>query len=472
MFGTFHRDRSCGSKGYVTRRFGQNRSVDARKVSAISKTPRREVDFVTHLPITLRPDPTRVVIKPFVPAEAPPGYVTLGNLRAQRIVDKVLAMDAQTVTAELKRVCDGLSARYNASDRVLMRRFVEVNGVIFAKCSVSDQRALLIGAYFSEEYAFEAVALFNPSIVAHPDQSGLANGATRFVLSLRAVGEGHLSSVSFRTGIIDAQNAVIVDPPSPLATVSRIEIVRHPAGDDQFVRLTSDERRDLSEVVLFPVTPAQRHGIEDVRLVRFSDDDGATGYYGTYTAFSGQEIRQELLATRDFISFDLHPLHGSATANKGMALFPRRIDGHYAMLGRQDHESIWFLQSDDLYRWDGGQRIITPTFPWEIVQLGNGGSPIELDEGWLVLVHGVGAVRNYSIGAFLLDKRDPTKVIGRTASPLIRPTSDERFGYVPNIAYSCGAMLHGRTLIMPYALADSITTFATIPIDQLLAALA
>ena len=412
-----------------------------------------------------------MVIKPFVPAEAAPGFVTSGNLRAQRIVDQILALEPAAMAQELQRICSGLSARYRASEEILLRRFDEVNGVIFAKCAISRDQAMLVGAFFSEEYAFEAVALFNPSIVLHPDQSGVLPGAARFVLSLRAVGEGHLSSITFRTGTIDADNAITLDTPCPLASVPRIDLVQSPACDDQFVRLSSDGGRDLSEVVLFPVTPAQRHGIEDLRLVQFTDDDGETRYYGTYTAFSGQEVRQELLATRDFVSFDLHPLHGSATANKGMALFPRRIDGRYAMLGRQDHESIWFLKSDDLYRWDGGQRIITPRFPWEIVQLGNGGSPIELDEGWLVLAHGVGAVRNYCIGAFLLDKRNPAKLLGRTASPLIRPTSDERFGYVPNIAYSCGAMLHGRTLILPYALADSITTFATIPIDRLLAAM-
>jgi predicted GH43/DUF377 family glycosyl hydrolase len=237
------------------------------------------------------------------------------------------------------------------------------------------------------------------------------------------------------------------------------------------VRLTCEADRNLSEVVLFPVTPAQRHGIEDLRMVRFTEDDGTSSYYGTYTAFSGQDIRQELLATRDFRTFELRPLHGSATANKGMALFPRRIDGRYAMLGRADHESIWYHTSGELCRWDGGQRIIRPRFAWELVQLGNGGSPIEIDEGWLVLAHGVGAVRNYCIGAFLLDKRDPSKLLARTARPLIRPTLDERFGYVPNIAYSCGALVLGRTLILPYALADSITTFATMPLDQLLSAM-
>jgi len=413
-----------------------------------------------------------VVIKPFVPAEAPPGYITSGYLRAQRIVDQVLAMQPAIMAGELARICESLSARYRDIDRILLRRFAEVNGVIFAHCDLPRDQAMLVGAYFSEEYAFEAVALFNPSIVLHPDQSGIAPGAARFVLSLRAIGEGHLSSVTFRTGVIAEDNAVTIDPHCPQATVPRIDMVRSPTCDDQFVRMTCEGGSSLSEVVLFPVTPAQRHGIEDLRMVRFTGDDGAVTYHGTYTAFSGQDIRQELLTTHDFTSFDLHALHGSATANKGMALFPRKIGGRFAMLGREDHESIWFLMSDDLYRWDGGQRIIKPLFPWELVQLGNGGSPIEIDEGWLVLAHGVGAVRNYCIGAFLLDKQDPTRILARTPGPLIRPSLDERFGYVPNIAYGCGALVHGRTLILPYALADSITTFASMPIDSLLAYMA
>ena len=441
----------------------------ARKALAITIPARCAADFVSHKAITLRPNPARVVIKPFVPAEAPPDYRSAGHLRAQRIVDQVLALEKRALKAELELVCAGLSSRYRNTGAILLRRFRDVNGVIFAACPASRDQAMLIGAYFSEEYAFEAVALFNPSIVAHPDQSGLSAGALRFVLSLRAVGEGHLSSITFRTGVIDGAEAITVDPSSPLAAVPRIDMDRQGPGQDSCVRLTCDHGRDLSEVVLFPVTPAQRHGIEDLRMVRFSEDDGMVTWYGTYTAFSGQEIRQELLATRDFARFDLHRLEGPATANKGMALFPRRIGGRYAMLGREDHESIWFLTSDNLHDWAGGQRIITPRFPWELVQLGNGGSPIEIDEGWLLLAHGVGAVRNYCIGAFLLDRDDPTKVLGRMDVPLIRPTSEERFGYVPNIAYSCGALVHGRTLILPYALADSITTFATIPLDRLLA---
>jgi predicted GH43/DUF377 family glycosyl hydrolase len=426
-------------------------------------------DILTHLPIILRPDPARVVIKPFVPAEAPSGYGITNSPRAQRIVERILSLDAPERAKELARVCEGLSTRYRSADDILMRRFDEVNGVIFRRCEISRDHALLIGAYFSEEYAFEAAALFNPSIVPHPNQQNVPSGAVRFILSLRGVGEGHLSSVTFRSGIFAADGTLSVDPPSLLATVPRIETIVESKLDDRVVRLYCDASRDLSEVVLFPVTPSQRHGIEDVRLVRFTEDDGSVTYFGTYTAFSGQDIRQELLRTDDFASFDLRALQGAATANKGMALFPRRVAGRYVMLGRQDHENIWLLTSDDLYRWEGGNRIVSPRYPWEFIQLGNGGSPIEIDEGWLVLTHGVGAVRNYCIGACLLDRDDPSKLLARSTRPLLRPTAEERYGYVPNIAYSCGALVHGRTLLLPYAVADSFTTFATVPLATLLA---
>ena len=336
---------------------------------------------------------------------------------------------------------------------------------------LSDNQAQLIGAYFSEEYAFEAAALFNPSIVPHPDQSGVSKDSVRFILSLRGVGEGHVSSITFRTGICGPDGAITIDPPSLLAIAPRIEYIPGGLPDDPGVRLFCEESRDLSEVVIFPITPSQRHGIEDVRLVRFVDDDGNITYFGTYTAFSGQTIRQELLRTTDFATFELSALRGTATANKGMALFPRRIGGRYAMLGRQDHENIWVMMSNDLYGWERGTKTVSPRWPWEFVQIGNGGSPIEIDEGWLVITHGVGAVRNYCIGACLLDRDDPSKLLARTPRPLLRPSPEERYGYVPNVTYSCGAMLHGRLLVLPYAVADSFTTFATVPIDHLLAAM-
>lgn len=228
---------------------------------------------------------------------------------------------------------------------------------------------------------------------------------------------------------------------------------------------------NLSEIVIFPSTPSQRNGIEDLRLVRFSDDDGTVTWFGTYTAYSGDGIRQELLRTGDFCSFALDPIRGPAAASKGIALFPRRIGGRYAMLGREDNETISLSFSTDLYEWPTGATIVAPQWPWEFVQIGNCGSPIELDEGWLVLTHGVGAMRNYALGACLLDRDDPSKLLGRMTHPLVRPDATERKGYVPNVAYSCGALLHGRTLVLPYAVADSFTTFATMSVDRLLAAM-
>lgn len=428
-------------------------------------------DIMTKLPVVLHADPARVVIKPFVPAEDPPEHVSKDRPRAQRIADRVLAMSEADLQTELARVLASLKDRYRDVETILTRRFQAVNGGIIPKCCVTHDQELLVGAYFSEEYAFEAAALFNPSIVIHPNQSGVTEGSLRFILSLRGVGEGHVSSVTFRTGVWLPNGNVVIDPPSPSAITPRIEYIPGVDPDNPRVRLFCDESHDLSEIVIFPITPSQRHGIEDVRLVGYTDDDGIVTYYGTFTAFSGETIRQELLSTTDFATFEIRALRGAATDNKGMALFPRKIKGRYAMLGRQDHETIWLLTSEDLYRWETGRTIITPRWPWEFVQLGNSGSPIEIDEGWLVLTHGVGAVRNYCLGACLLDRDDPSKLLARTTQPLLRPSPEERFGYVPNIAYSCGAIVHNRTLLLPYALADSFTTFATIPVDTLLAAM-
>jgi predicted GH43/DUF377 family glycosyl hydrolase len=422
------------------------------------------------LPVSLLPDPARVVIRPFIPAENP-HPATSRAPRAQRIADRVFALTNAEIQCELTRVLATLTARHHDIANVLRRRFQEVNGLLIDRCAATDEQMLLIGACFSEEYAFEAAALFNPSIVIHPNQTDVLAGACRFVLSLRGVGEGHISSIAFRTGLYAADGSVTIDPPGLQAISPCIEELPGGAADDPGVRLHYKGESDLSQIVVFPVTRRQQHGIEDLRLVRFTDDDGRSTFLGTYTAYSGLEIRQELLRTTDFETFELCALRGDATANKGMALFPRRIGGRYAMLGRQDHENIWFLTSTNLYEWNGGARVIAPRWPWEFVQMGNGGSPIEIDEGWLVITHGVGAVRSYCIGACLLDRDDPTKVLGRIIRPLVRPTEEQRYGYVPNIAYTCGAMVHGRTLILPYALADSFTTFATMELDALLGAM-
>jgi len=427
-------------------------------------------DLLTHMSILLQPDPKRVVIRPFDPAEDDPD--TSLPRRAQRIADRVLGLKPDELAAERQRVSASLAGRYTDLEGIFTRRFRDVNGTAIKSCETTADQARLIGAYFSEEYAFEAAALFNPSIVLHPNQEGVAAGAARFVLSLRAVGEGQVSSVTFRTGVIAPDGTITVDPVSPYAMTPHIEFIPGGEPDDPGVRLVCGTGDDLSEAVIFPVTLSQRHGIEDVRLVRFIDDDEKVSYYGTYTAFSGGGTRLGLLRTTDFITFELNALRGDATINKGMALFPRRIGGKYAMLGRQDHENIWLSLSDDLYHWQGRTKIVAPRYPWEFVQIGNGGSPIEIEEGWLVITHGVGPMRNYCLGVCLLDRKDPTKLLARMETPLLRPNPQERYGYVPNVTYTCGALVMGRTLILPYALADSFTKFATVPLDKLLASMA
>lgn len=425
-------------------------------------------DVMKHLPLILRPDPSRTVVRPFAP-EYPGPFAIPGVSRAQVIVDRILSLDEAKVKGERRTIMNSLDERHSEVDELLIRRFNELGGVTVDRSTVRHDQALLIGAYFSEEYSFEAAALFNPSIVVHPDQSDTPAGATRFIMSLRAIGEGHVSSVTFRTGTIGADGSVMVDEPSPSAVPPIIENVERDGAAS--VRLRSGGSRNLSETLLFPMLPSQSRGIEDVRLVRFTEEDGSKRYYGTYTAFNGSDARSELLDTDDFLGFNMRPLTGNAAAAKGMALFPRKVGGHYTMLARQDNENVWLLQSDDLLHWEGGERIIRPHYPWEFVQMGNCGSPIELDEGWLVLTHGVGTVRNYCMGAALLDKDDPCKVLARTPRPLLEPSPDERDGYVPNVVYSCGAIVLGRTLILPYGVADSFATVATADVGAVLAAM-
>jgi predicted GH43/DUF377 family glycosyl hydrolase len=425
---------------------------------------------VANLLIALWPDPARVVIRPFVPAD---NLSIEGSTRsgAQRIGDRVLGLNEAQVHSELERVSSTLGPRHRDLDATLLRRFHEVDGLKIDHCLVSPQQARLIGAFFCEEYSFEAAALFNPSMVLHPDQSRVPSGYARFILSLRAIGEGHISSITFRTGLCSADGAVVLDPTSVQALSPRTELIPGVDPEDPGVRIICEPGHDLSEIVIFPITPRQRHGIEDLRLVRFTDDDGAISYLGTYTAFSGSEARQELLSTKDFTNFQMSAFRGKATVDKGMALFPRRIGGRYAMLGRQDHESIWIATSDDLNNWEHSSVLLSPKWIWEFVQIGNGGSPIEIDEGWLVITHGVGAARTYCLGVCLLDRDDPSIVLARSSLPLIAPGLDALDGYVPNVVYTCGAMVHNRVLILPYAVADSFTTFATIALDRLLAAM-
>ena len=425
-----------------------------------------QATFINRRALYLRPDPARVIVRPFKPTTEPRDLNPTDKTRANHIVERVLNLDPQAAAGQLADVLENFQGRHRNLLKTFERRADEMEEALLAHCTFSEVQRQLIGAYFLHEYSFEASALFNPSIVPHPDQSGIPNGSLRFILSLRAVGEGHVSSLTFRAGTIAADGSIRVDPTARLATSPRIaHRTAGPTGDE--VEIVFEPAPDISERVIFPVTESQSNGIEDARFVQFSDG-GRTTYYATYTAYKGTAIRSELIETTDFLSFRMTPLQGAAARNKGMALFPRKIDGRYAMIARQDNENLYLIYSDDLYRWEGGQAILKPQFPWEFVQIGNCGSPVELAEGWLMLTHGVGPVRKYSIGAALLDKRDPSRVLARSSEPLLRPEPSEREGYVPNVVYTCGAMTHNDQLILPYAVSDTYSNFATIQISALL----
>ena len=419
--------------------------------------------------LQLRPDPARVVIRPFKPATEPRDLNMVDKTRANHIVDRVLGLDLIAATDQLAELMVSFQSRHRNLLQVFENRAIEMEDAFASHIDFNPTQRQLVGAYFLNEYSFEASALFNPSIVLHPDQSLAPEGGCRFVLSLRAVGEGHISSLTFRSGSITADGLVVVDRSARLASAQSI-VSRRPGPDGDIVDVRFRDEEELSERVLFPITDAQSNGIEDARFVRF-EDAGEIRYYATYTAYSGAAIRSELLETSDFLSFRMTPMHGSASRNKGMALFPRKIDGRYAMIGRQDNENLYLITSDDLLHWDGGALILQPKYPWEFVQIGNCGSPIELEEGWLLLTHGVGALRKYSIGAALLDKTDPSIVLCRSRIPLIGPDPGEREGYVPNVVYTCGGMRLGDRIVLPYAVSDTYSRVGVIKIADLLASL-
>lgn len=422
---------------------------------------RAHIDFYSTV---LKPDPSRTVVRPFEPGY-PVGF-DLGRSRIDDTVELIVGLDEKELARQLEGVTASLDENHRDVDAMLLRRFGEIASHIDSTAILSPAQQRLIGAYFSEEYAYEAAALFNPSVVQHPDQTGLPSGAMRFVMTLRGVGEGHVSSVTLRTGTWMPGGALTIDDPGKTSVPPVIAQTDASTGE---VQLDCSGSRSIAETVLFPMLPSQRQGIEDVRLVHFTDDDGAQCYHGTYTAFSGAEVRSELLSTVDFESFEMRALSGDVARAKGMALFPRRIDGRYVALGRQDNRNIWLNVSDDILHWQNGTKLVEPRYPWEFMQMGNCGSPIELDEGWLVMTHGVGTVRNYCIGACLLEKTDPSKVVARTPRPILAPSPHERDGYVPNVVYSCGSLVKDRAMLLPYAVADSFTAFGALSIDNLLA---
>jgi predicted GH43/DUF377 family glycosyl hydrolase len=475
--------------------------------------------------VTLNPDRSRVLIRPFK---------LTNNQRVVNLCARVMSMPESEVKTMLDQVLPDFGVRHQQIHDMFVSNFERVKDFLLTDQVVSEERKLLLGAYFSQEYALEAAALFNPSIVPHPDQSDLHPGAMRFILSLRATGEGHISSITFRTGILETKPRVAISINTPTRFLheprqvpsahyekplferklyelrltsgfSRRVMVELPerftledlrtkvnamlkqvraqdpeceniandmvllAQSNYEVQFAPDSR--VSERVIFPTSPSQSNGIEDARFVRFQNEDGTFVYYATYTAYDGKLILPQLLQTTDFLHFRFSTLNGPAVQNKGMALFPRKINGHFAMLSRQDNENIFLMYSDNIHFWYDPQLILKPTYPWEFVQLGNCGSPVETEEGWLVISHGVGPMRKYCIGAFLLDREEPTRVIGRLREPLLTPSENEREGYVPNVVYSCGVLLHEGELILPYAMSDYATSFATVSVDDVLNAM-
>jgi predicted GH43/DUF377 family glycosyl hydrolase len=473
--------------------------------------------------IILKPSNTRVVIRPF--------EVT-SETRIEKIIARISSLPEGEVECLLEKVMRDFRERHQRTREFFLHRFEQVRKHSLTDHPLSENRRLLIGSYFTQEYALESAALFNPSMVWHPDQSGLPAGARRFVLSLRATGEGHISSITFRSGVIDAESRIRMDEPTrfvaapdqvPNALYDKAMFHRKltelgingPLTDqvmaalgDQFTlgdlertlrtvlksnrtrqrefepvahtmlvlakanyEIRFDAKLNVSERIIFPSSPTETNGIEDARFVRFTHDNGGTCYYATYTAFDGRVTLPQMLETDDFLHFKVSTLNGPEVRNKGFALFPRMVNGQYAMLSRQDNENIYLMYSDQPYFWHAKELIARPTYPWEFVQIGNCGSPIETEAGWLVLTHGVGSMRKYALGAILLDRADPARVIGRLEAPLLEPNANEREGYVPNVVYSCGALVHGRDLVIPYAMADYASTFATVRLDDVLGAM-
>lgn len=418
----------------------------------------------------LHADPSRVVLRPFHL-----GWqgAAEGGSRAARLVADVLALSEADAAAEYERVLHDFKQRHWQTELLFEQRFREVETMLgLAAGGLSPTRRRLIGAYFCHEYTYAAAALMNPSVVEHPDQSGMMGGSVRFIMSLRAVGEGHISSIVFREGIAHRDGTFQLWPQSAFATAMQPADAMAATGDGPVVVHRHPES-SLSNSVIFPITEQQRGGLEDLRLVRFNHagpgEEPDHEWIGTYTAYSGSHIRSELLRTRDFREFVLEPVIGRAGRNKGMALFPGKVNGRYCMVGRQDGKNLYLMYSDRIDRWDDdGALLMEPKFPWEFIQIGNCGSPILTDAGWLLLTHGVGAMRKYALGCALLDRDDPGKVIARCSKPLLTAIDADRYGYVPNVVYTCGAMRVGANLFLPYGISDSAVGFATTTLDDIL----
>jgi predicted GH43/DUF377 family glycosyl hydrolase len=478
---------------------------------------------VTRLPLRLAPDPRRVITRLFTPGSA---------ARVRAILDRVIALPEAEVSAILKTVIADYHLRHRNIRGMFRQNYIAATHLVEGQTELEEDRRLLAGAYFTNEYSLESVALFNPSMVLHPDQSGVRRGGARFIMSLRACGEGHISSIEFRTGVIEViegEQRVTFDPPPLFASTARPvddglydkatyapklrEMKAHNPWADPILNLLDDqfsmddlrgaisaskpregnltlfkELADnmlwlarsnyqlqfspdvgLSERVIFPVTENESRGIEDARFVRFTYPDDRVVYYATYTAYNGFRVLPQFIETTDFCHFKMSTLNGRCVQNKGMALFPRKIRDKFVMAARLDGENIYLLESDNIHFWNESKLIYSPKYSWEFVQIGNCGSPIETEHGWVLLTHGVGPMRQYWIGALLLDLEDPSKVIGDLRDPLLAPNADERDGYVPNVVYSCGPLRFEDTLIIPYAVSDTHTSVATVSLSKLVA---
>jgi predicted GH43/DUF377 family glycosyl hydrolase len=473
--------------------------------------------------VFFRPDSSRLLVRPFIPSDP---------ARIVNIIGRALALSEAETEEELTAVAEDFSKRHLDIQTLWRQNFKRVKDNVFSSRPLSEARQLYLGALFSGEYSLESAALFNPSIVAHPDQGGLADGELRFILSLRATGEGHISSIEFRMGVIRADYSIAMEKPSRFVTAPTVNpnptyrktvfldklmemgfendwsslvmesladsftlddleksmqhatrekrhLVREVQRTMECVRWLAESNYEIdfnpsvavSERIIFPVSSNESNGMEDARFVRFVEDDGSIIYYATYTAYNGHAILPQLLETADFLHFRALTLNGHAVQNKGMAFFPRRINGRYAMISRQDNENLFLMFSDNPHFWSDPQLLRQPGESWESVKIGNCGSPIETDAGWLVITHGVGPMRKYCIGAMLLDLEDPSKVLSHLSKPLLSPKENEREGYVPNVVYTCGGLVHRGRLILPYGLSDTAATIVTLELEHLLAAL-
>jgi len=412
---------------------------------------------VTRDGIRIDRDTSRVIARFFAPEDAE---------RVARLIDKALGLSPE----QAERVHEGLRRdyfpRHTNLSGMLLRHYDEASRIVPIAAALTDRQKLLIGAYVTMEYSFESAALFNPSMMLHPDQTGLPAGSMRFVMSLRATGEGHISSIVFREGTIDARGAIRLVAHRTFADLPVVE--RDASGSDADYTIRFRPEQAISERVIFPVLKNESKGMEDARFVRFADGGDAAVYYATYTAYDGFSITPQLIETRDYLEFRITMLGGRAVRDKGMALFPRKVGGKYAMLSRQDGENNRIMFSDTLYAWDESVLLEEPARPWQFMRIGNCGSPLETSKGWLVLTHGVGPMRQYSIGALLLDLEDPRKVIAHLEEPLLVPNAAEREGYVPNVVYSCGSIIHNNRLVLPYAMSDISSGIATVDVDELI----